>query len=507
MHTEYSTPQAKKQGATDQKPQSLVDWGTNGYPKPWRKHHLEGLALAGIYEELALLAAPPEDAQAVSAAAGICDSLAGIATTPDGIRYNEETGEVLEAAAPVAPKLRGSAARYLDKASRLAGCTPWAEFERLPNGGLHLHKASFCRVRLCPMCQWRRSLKLGAQVRQVVERANADHIRETRTAWRWLMVTFTVRNVPGAELGATIDKLHRAMNNMAKCAMWRGAVRGWLRATEVTHNTNKFSKFYDTYHPHIHALLCVPSSYFKGKGYITQKQWAELWAHYVGTTYTPVVDVRTIKAEDGKAVSELPAAEQAAAMGKAVAEVSKYASKPADYIIPSDLELSKRTVEVLDAMLDHRRMTSWGGILKEIAAALQLEDPETGDLVHIDETASRDGVAEELAQYVTYGWRIGAADYIQWEERKGKSPAQEAREKATDRRALIKHQREQAAKDFQQDLDVVDLYLQARGAWDSAAHKAAVYELRTLPRWQIEQRIRDYVADFELPEGWEAKDL
>lgn len=468
---------------------------------------MEGLALAGIYEELALMAAPPEDAQAVSAAAGICDSMAGIATTPDGIRYSEETGEVLEAAAPVAPKLRGSAARYLDKASRLAGCTPWAEFERLPDGGLHLHKASFCRVRLCPMCQWRRSLKLGAQVRQVVERANADHIRETKTAWRWLMVTFTVRNVPGAELGATIDNLHRAMNNMAKCAMWRGAVRGWLRATEVTHNTNKFSKFYDTYHPHIHALLCVPSSYFKGKGYITQKQWVELWAHYAGTTYTPVVDVRTIKAEDGKAVSDLPAVEQAAAMGKAVAEVSKYASKPADYIIPSDLELSRRTVEVLDTMLDHRRMTSWGGILKEIAAALQLEDPETGDLVHIDETASRDNVAEELAQYVTYGWRIGAADYIKWEERKGKTPAQEAREKAAGKRALIKHQREQAAKDFQQDLDVVDLYLQARGAWDAAAHKAAVYELRTLPRWQIEQRIRDYMADFELPEGWEAKDL
>lgn len=507
MHTEYTTPKAKKQGATVNEPKTLVDWGANGYPRPWKKHHLEGVALAGIYEELALMAAPPEDAQAISAAAGICDSLAGIATTPEGIRYNEATGEVLEATAPAAPKLRGSAARYLDKAARLAGCTPWVEFERLPDGGLHLHKASFCRVRLCPMCQWRRSLKLGAEVRQVVERANADHIREAGTAWRWLMVTFTVRNVPGEELGSTIDRLHRAVNNMAKCAKWKAAVRGWLRATEVTHNINKFSKFYDTYHPHIHALLCVPSSYFKGKGYITQKQWAELWAHYVGTAYTPVVDVRIIKAEDGKDVSALPAAEQAAAMGKAVAEVSKYASKPADYIIPADLELSKRTVEVLDTMLDHRRMTSWGGILKEIAAALQLEDPETGDLVHIDETASRDGVAEEVAQYVTYGWRIGASNYIQWEERQGCTPAQEAREAAADRKALKAHQREQAAQEVQQDLDVVDLYLQARGAWDKAAHKAAMYELRTLPRWQIEQRIRDYMADFELPEGWEAKDL
>ena len=507
MHNEYTTPQAKKQGAPDQE-KRLVDRAQSGKPRPWRKHKLEATALGGIYEELAIEAAPPEEAAAVSAAAASCDTLAGIATTPDGIRYCEETGEVLEAAAPVAPKLRGSAARYLDKAARLTACTPWAEFERLPDGGgLHLHKASFCRVRLCPMCQWRRSLKLGAEVRQVVERANADHIKETGTAWRWLMVTFTVRNVPGDELGATIDRLHKAVNNMAKCAKWKGAVRGWLRATEVTHNTNKLSSFYDTYHPHIHALLCVPSSYFKGKGYITQKQWAELWAHYAGTTYTPVVDVRTIKAEDGKDVSTLPAEEQAAAMGKAVAEVSKYASKPADYIIPADLELSKRTVALLDAMLDHRRMTSWGGILKEIAAALQLDDPETGDLVHIDETASRDGVAEELASYVTYGWRIGAADYIQWEERQGRTPTQEAREAAANKKALITHQREQAAQEVQRDFDVVDLYMQARGAWSKAAHKAAMYELRTLPRWQIEQRIRDYMEAFELPEGWEAKDL
>lgn len=499
MHCHYSTQAPEKQGKSGQ---ILVDLTPGGKPRPWRKHKLECDALALIYEELGLRLAPPDDLAAVSAAAASADSVAGIATTPDGIRYNAETGEVLDAAQEP-PRLQATAAAYLDKARRLSACAPWAEFERLQDGALHLHKASFCRVRLCPMCQWRRSLKLGAQVRQVVERANADHVKETGTAWRWLMVTFTVRNVPGTQLGATIDQLHKAINNMAKSAKWRGAVRGWLRATEVTHNTDKKSKYYDTYHPHIHALLCVPSSYFKGKGYITQKQWGELWAHYAGTSYTPIVDARTIKAEGGQSVADLPAEAQAAAMGKAVAEVSKYASKPADYIIPSDLELSLRTVEVLDAMLHHRRMTSWGGILKDIAKALQLDDPETGDLIHIDETASRDGVAEELAQYVTYGWRIGAADYIKWDERTGPTAAQEAAEAARDKKARTTHQREQGAQEVQQELDVVDLYLQARGAWDAKAHAAAVRELRTLPRWQIEQRIRDYVADFELPEGWE----
>ncbi len=497
MHDEYTI----KPGGC----QPLVDWGTNGKPRPWRKHHIEGLMLSEIYDALALAAMPPDDQlePAGSALGAAIDAKLGLSTTPDGIQYNAETGEIIECSTE--RKLPSAAAKYLDKARRLAGCAPFAEFERLPDGALHLHASSFCRVRLCPMCQWRRSLKLGAQVRQVVEAANAAHIAEYGTAWRWLMVTFTVKNVPADELGATIDRLHRAMNNLAKCKRWCGAVRGWLRATEVTHCTDKRKAAYDTYHPHIHALLCVPSSYFK-RGYIKQKEWADLWAHYAGTDYTPIVDVRTIKAEDGSSVQALPAAEQAAAMGKAVAEVSKYASKPADYLVPSDPALSLRTVATLDAMLHHRRMTSWGGILKDIAKALQLDDPETGDLVHIDETASRDEVAEQAAQYVTYGWAIGARDYIKWDERSGDTPEQERRQAAADASARRTHQRQQAAADVQQELDVVDLYMQACGAWDAKARKIAKYELRTLPRWQIEQRIRDYQADFVLPDGWEVDD-
>lgn len=434
----------------------LCDRAPSGRVRPWRKHKLESAALSEVYETLG--------------------------TDPDR---------------------QDMAAAYLSKARRLSECAKVAEFVRLPSGELRLHQSSFCRVRLCPMCQWRRSLKLGAQVRQVVEQANAQHIRETGTAWRWLMVTFTVRNVPGPQLGATIDQLHKGINNMAKCKRWRGAVRGWLRATEVTHCTSKTRAAYDTYHPHIHALLCVPSSYFKGKGYIRQREWANLWGHYAGVDYTPVVDVRTIKAADGSSVANLAPDEQAAAMGKAVAEVSKYAAKPADYIVPSDPELTLRTVATLDAMLHHRRMTSWGGVLKDIAKALQLDDPETGDLIHIDQTASLDSVAEQAAQYVTYEWAVGARDYIHVADRQGADPAAERAQAKADRRVMLQHQRQQAADDVQRDMDIVDLYLQARGAWDEQARRVAIYELRTLPRWQIVQRIRDYTADIALPDGWE----
>ena len=480
----------------------LCDRAPSGRVRPWRAHKIESSALVGIYEELALRACPPDQEQEQPAAAALrIDAITGLATTQDGIQYNTTTGEVIDHAPETKP-LPTLAAKYLARSQRLATCAQWAEFEQLPDG-LRLHDASFCRVRLCPMCQWRRSLKLGAQVRQVVERANADHIRETKAPWRWLMVTFTVRNVPGEKLGAEIDRLHKALNNMAKCARWRGAVRGWLRATEVTHNTAKGSKSYDTYHPHMHMLLCVPARYFAGKGYIRQKEWADLWQHYAGTEYTPVVDVRAIKPSDGSSLADLPAEQQAAAMGKACAEVSKYAAKPADYIVASDPELSLRAVATLDAMLDRRRMTSWGGVLKDIAKALQLDDPETGDLIHIDEDKSQDQTATLLAEYVAYCWAGGARDYLPRGRRSGQTPEQERATKAANRRTLAKGRQAAAAIEQQQAMDAVDIYMQAAG-WDAREQAKAARELRTLPRAVIDRRISEYLDSVELPAGWES---
>lgn len=457
----------------------LVDRSPTGRVRPWRVHHRDGLLLAEVYEGMAEMVGGADEVISYTSMPGITDQQGQQLTLQN--REREEN----------------PAAKWLDKARRLSQCATYAEFQRLPSGELRLHDSSFCRVRLCPMCQWRRSLKLGAQVRQVVERANADRIKETGAPLRWLMVTLTVRNVEGPDLGREIDRLHKAINNMAKCKTWSAAVLGWLRATEVTHNTKA-----DTYHPHMHLLLCVSPSYFRGRNYITQKGWQTMWAHYAGTDYEPVVDVRAVKPADGARLSDLPAGEQAAAMGKACAEVSKYAAKPADYIIPQDWAASMQAVAVLDSMLNKRRMTSWGGILKTIAKGLQLDDPENGDLVHIDETASADETAEELAHYVAYSWAMGARDYLPTYERDGESPAKERAERKATKAAVQTARRAESAEEQQQGLDVIDVYRQAAG-WDEHAQRAAVHELRTLPRAVIERRVKEYQAALELPEGWE----
>ena len=57
------------------------------------------------------------------------------------------------------------------KATRMCQCGEVLEFKRTDNG-LKLANAYFCKVRLCPMCMWRRSLKLVNQNTRIIERAN-----------------------------------------------------------------------------------------------------------------------------------------------------------------------------------------------------------------------------------------------------------------------------------------------------------------------------------------------
>ena len=55
------------------------------------------------------------------------------------------------------------------RADRVSQCGSYLDFGVLPDGTKKLVKANFCRDRLCPMCNWRRSLKLYSQVSQVMD--------------------------------------------------------------------------------------------------------------------------------------------------------------------------------------------------------------------------------------------------------------------------------------------------------------------------------------------------
>ncbi|MBR6298642.1 MAG: protein rep, partial [Candidatus Gastranaerophilales bacterium] len=92
----------------------------------------------------------------------------------------------------------------LSRLDQVKDCASWLEYAILSDKTKKLAKANFCRLRLCPMCAWRKSLKLFAQVSVIT-----DAILRDKKA-RFIFVTLTVRNVKGEELRAKIQEMNEA---------------------------------------------------------------------------------------------------------------------------------------------------------------------------------------------------------------------------------------------------------------------------------------------------------
>lgn len=248
----------------------------------------------------------------------------------------------------------------------LEHCADTLLFAENAEGKKKLKSANFCRLRLCPMCQWRRSLKMFGQVQMIT-----DKILERDKSTRFLFATFTVKNVDAENLETCINILNNKFlylvsknKTFAPAKKLKQNLLGYLKAVEVTYNTKD-----KTYHPHLHVIFAVKSTFFKNSNnYMTKKEWIELWQKALNVDYKPQTDIRAIKTNTGKAI----------------AEVAKYPVKTAPILsLPDD-----EAVEVLKTLtlsLNKKRFVSYGGIFKTIKQELKLQDVETDkDLVNTD---------------------------------------------------------------------------------------------------------------------------
>ena len=275
------------------------------------------------------------------------------------------------------------------KAKRLRECAQWLRFKCFDDGVRKLELANFCRVRLCPICSWRRSLKVFSQMCTIFE--NLGRLSSVRR-FRYLFLTLTVKNVLGADLSAQIDKLNLGWHNFVRYKEFSDSVVGWYRGLEVTHNLSLGSDSYNTYHPHFHCFLVVDESYFSHR-YVDHDGWVELWKRAMKLDYKPQVDIRCFRGE----------------IFKSLREVTKYSVKPQDYLVPDDFDLSIDTVRILDEALNKRRFVAFGGVLKRVHRRLRLESEEDADLIHIGSQMASD----ELYRVVRYFFSTGYNQYIQ----------------------------------------------------------------------------------------------
>lgn len=188
----------------------------------------------------------------------------------------------------------------------------------------HVHEngsrfvAHECGVSVCPDRERRDARRHAASVARRIARLMARH-----PGSQCLMLTLSVgRAVPAHRLKAAVGDLMRDFPKLMHSAPVKRAVFGWVRKVELARHPTSW-----LWNVHIHALLIVPTEYFRreSKLFLHQEKWALLWQKRRRLDYRPVVDVRAVKGviapldEEGR---------------KSLREAVKYDTKPQSLVVP-----------------------------------------------------------------------------------------------------------------------------------------------------------------------------
>ena len=242
-------------------------------------------------------------------------------------------------------------------ADRVSLCSQLLEFKEVPDGKtggkkLKLASTHFCRVRHCPICQWRRSLQWKARAYENLPRVVTDY-----PDGRWIFLTLTMKNCPLEDLKETLTHLNQSFRRLSQLKAFPGI--GWIKSVEITRGRDGQSA-----HPHLHCLILLKDSYYQ-EDYLSKADWIALWKQCLRVDYCPVLDVKAIRAESSPV--------------GLIAEILKYQCKESDMVASPEwfLEYVKQVHKT--------RAVGVGGVLRDYFRQLE-EEPE--DLIGHDENAT-----------------------------------------------------------------------------------------------------------------------
>lgn len=259
--------------------------------------------------------------------------------------------------------LHSNAHRLLNCGTELHFATPVINGK--PQDKPILYSANFCSNRLCPMCAWRRSLKIFRQVHMILDYTD-QHIKE----YKYLLLTLTVPNVSAEDLPQKLKDMQYAwcrFTHPLDTPAVHKVMKGWARFLEVTYNKDT-----DTFHPHFHVVVAVNPSYFSGTTYLNHDKWLHYWQRACSDPSITQVDVRRMNC----------AAADGVGRGAAIAEVAKYCVKPSDLVF-DDPDLMDHVVGTMFYSLKNKRLVNFGGVLADANNAIRSQGFDENDLTDV----------------------------------------------------------------------------------------------------------------------------
>lgn len=240
---------------------------------------------------------------------------------------------------------------------RMGACSGYLLFG-IGESGLVLKETHFCRVRYCPVCQWRKSLYWRAMMYQKYEQ-----LRQQYPTHRFIMLTLTLENPPITELRATLQHMNKSWQRLIKRKEF-GVVDGWIRTTEVTRDKDR---------PNTHAHPIFIACWWLSRATLargTSSKWTGF--AYGQVCYKWIICPMWISERSKKAKARTePMTDDDIKAG--VVETLKYAVKPAD-IMGDGSQASNEWFYELTRQTHKLRFVATGGALKDI-----LKDDDIGD--------------------------------------------------------------------------------------------------------------------------------
>lgn len=218
-------------------------------------------------------------------------------------------------------------------------------------GHIDILSASYCRDRLCPLCSWRLSIQRYARMRRILE--------SIPSGYEYSLVTLTVKNCKSSELSSTIAAMSSAWADVRRQRWLKDRLVGWARSLEVTYN--KTSR---EIHPHYH-IIAVWSRASEGGCTALIQEWLQRCARHGLTCTAAAQDAQSIKSAGGEGASLIGA----------ICETFKYCVKSKDLLDGVPLSI----VRDIALGLEGKKLISLGGLIKQVAAKLALDDIDKPD--------------------------------------------------------------------------------------------------------------------------------
>lgn len=136
-------------------------------------------------------------------------------------------------------------------ADKINNCMSWLEMRVDKNNKHYVTKTNRCNNKFCMICG---SIKSNNHYMDVMRKYNVI-VRDYPNA-EFLLLTCSLPNVPARHLRQRILLYNRKFRALVKYFPY---YLGACKSIEITYNDAK-----NSYHPHIHALICVDKNYFNG---------------------------------------------------------------------------------------------------------------------------------------------------------------------------------------------------------------------------------------------------